>query len=118
SRHILSVDCPAPDPLQQNPPKGERLVINWRLPQHAMGPSLTLKLNLILKDYTQLTKTFPIDKRFGYITYDLLDEEYRQSGGLLTYKAEIETEGAILETYEQVLWTELIDPPYIDYDGI
>ncbi len=115
---LASTFVQSPDPLQNDPPKGERLVINWRIPQPAFGPDVYLELTMIMKNYTQVTKTYPIKTAFGYITFDLLNDEYCKTGGLLTYKAEIKDKAAVMEAYEQVLWTELIDPPQLDYDEI
>ena len=113
---LASTFVQSPDPLQKDPPKGERLVINWRIPEPALGPDVHLELTMIMKDYTQLTKTYPLKNAFGYLTFDLLNDDYRKTGGLLTYKAEIKDKGAVMEAYEQVLWTELIVPPQINYE--
>lgn len=108
-RMLASTYVGSPDPLQKNPPKGQELIMEWRLPRGNMGEKMTLVLEVLYKNYTQETISYPISRRRGVITYSLLGEEYKEKEGLLTYKAEIRDEkGTILQEWKQHLWTELI----------
>ena len=111
---LASTFVKSPDPEQKNPPKGERLIVHWRVPEYAMKDPLTLSVHLIYKDLTQKIERFEIDRRFGYITYELINEEFKKTGGILTYKAEVSSPEKVLESFEQQLWVTLIEPPDID----
>ena len=50
----------------------------------------------------------PIEKRKGYYLFELLDEEYCETGGILTYFAEIRQGDDVIATWKHPLWTSLI----------
>lgn len=106
---LASTYVGSPDPRQQNPPRGQELTMEWRLPVEAMEEPLTLVLSVLYRDYTQGTFCYPVDRRRGTVTYSLLGDEYTKTGGFLTYKAEIMTPNQwVVKQWKQVLWTELI----------
>ncbi|MGE0198704.1 MAG: hypothetical protein AB7N99_09145 [Simkaniaceae bacterium] len=106
---LASTFVGSPDPRQKNPPKGQELIIEWRLPQDALDQKLTLVLSVIYKNHSEETLCYPVDRRRGVITYALLDEAYRKTEGFLTYKAEIKTlDGMIVKEWKQQLWVDLI----------
>lgn len=106
---LASTFVGSPDPRQKNPPKGQELIIEWRLPQGALDQKLTLVLSVIYKNHSEETLCYPVDRRRGVITYALLDEAYRKTEGFLTYKAEIKTlDGMIVKEWKQQLWVDLI----------
>ena len=106
---LASTFVGSPDPRQKNPPKGQELIIEWRLPQDALDQELTLVLSVIYKNHSEETFCYPVDRRRGVITYALLDEAYRKTEGFLTYKAEIKTlDGMIVKEWKQQLWVDLI----------
>ncbi|MDJ0651744.1 MAG: hypothetical protein QNJ27_01870 [Simkaniaceae bacterium] len=99
----------SPDPLQKNPPKGQELIVQWRLPRNFFHKQMTLVLDLLYKNYTRETLSYPISRCRGVVTYSLLGDDYREKEGLLTYKAEIrDKEGDVIQEWKQQLWTELI----------
>ena len=106
---LASTFVGSPDPRQENPPRGQELTIEWRLPPEAMGQTLQLELSVLYRDYSHATFTYPIDRRRGVVIYSLLNEEYFEKEGLLTYKAEIvDVNRKILKEWKQILWTDLI----------
>lgn len=106
---LASTFVGSPDPRQKNPPTGQELTIEWRLPPEAMEEELQLELNILYRDYSSATFTYPVDRRRGVVTYALLNEEYFERDGLLTYKAEIlDSNGKVLKEWKQILWTDLI----------
>lgn len=114
-RETVDRDCLAstfvgsPDPRQKKPPKGQELMIEWRLPESVMDEKFTLVLDVFYKNDSVETFYYPVEKRRGMVTYALLDEKYKEKGGLLTYKAEIRNEKEkIFKQWKQQLWTELI----------
>ena len=106
---LASTFVGSPDPRQKNPPTGQELTIEWRLPPEVMNEKLQLELSILYRDYSRATFTYPVDRRRGVVTYALLNEEYFERDGLLTYKAEIlDSDGKILKEWKQILWTDLI----------
>ena len=106
---LASTYVGSPDPRQKNPPKGQELIIKWRCPKHFPQETMTLVLDILYKDYTQETVSYPLARRRGVFTYALLGEKYHEKGGFLTYKAELrDQEGAVVQQWKQQLWTELI----------
>ena len=99
----------SPDPRQKNPPRGQELIMEWRLPRDFSHEKMTLVLDILYKNYTQETLSYPISRRRGVITYSLLGNDYQEKEGLLTYKAEIrDKQGVVIQEWKQQLWTELI----------
>lgn len=106
---LASTFVGSPDPRQNDPPKGQELIIEWRLAPGALDQKLVLVLKVLYRDYTQETFFYPVDRRRGVVTYYLLNDEHKQRRGFLTYKAEITTlEGAVVHKWQQKLWTDLI----------
>ena len=56
-----------------------------------------------------MTVSFPITSACGTHVYTLLDEEYAQRKGFLTYKAELLAGDEIIETWTHQLWVEIIN---------
>lgn len=107
---LASTYVGSPDPRQKDPPKGQELMMEWRLPEEALQENPILVLDLIYKDYTKGKICHPIDRKRGIFTYALLNPEFREKGGFLTYKAEIRSEqGAVMKQWKGQLWAELIE---------
>ncbi|MDN3508192.1 MAG: hypothetical protein P0S94_04655 [Simkaniaceae bacterium] len=93
----------SPDPRQQNPPSGEKLMITWRLPKEALKDPLTLKIQIIYTDFEEETKLLPIDSRRGLHITPLSKKP------ILSYKAEIVTlSGKEIESWTHQLFFKLI----------
>lgn len=106
---LASTYVRSPDPRQKNPPRGQELIMEWRLPRGFSQEKVTLVLDVLYKNYTQETFFYPISRRRGVITYSLLGNDYKEKEGLLTYKAQIRNEeGFVIQEWKQQLWTELI----------
>lgn len=107
--NLASTFVGSPDPRQKNPPRGQELIMEWRLSRDFAEEGMTLVLDVLYKNYAQESFSYPISRRRGVITYSLLGDEYKEKEGLLTYKAEIrDKEGTVLHEWKQQLWTELI----------
>ena len=106
---LASTFVKSPDPLQENPPTGQELILEWRLPREALQEELVLVLNVIYKNHTTAKICYPIDRRRGVIFHSILGQEYKETKGLLTYKAEImDTNDTVVKQWKQMLWTDLI----------
>jgi hypothetical protein len=106
---LASTFVGSPDPLQKNPPKGQELILEWRLPEEALQEELVLVLSVIYKNHTEEKICYPIDRRRGVITYSVLGSDYKKTDGFLTYKAEIlNKDDSVIKQWKQQLWTDLI----------
>lgn len=108
-RYLASTHVKTPDPRQDNPPIGQKLILDWRIPQEIYEKKPEVVLDLILWDYTTRQVRIPIKRRMDFATYRLFNEEYEKSGGILTYKAEIITQdGEVFREWKHQLWVQLI----------
>lgn len=106
---LASTYVQSPDPLQKNPPKGQKLYLQWKLPKESFDPALVLALDVIFRDYTQQRYTFPISAKRGTKEIEFVGKDWSEKGGLLTYKAELLTpKGEVVKEWKQALWIELI----------
>jgi hypothetical protein len=98
-----------PDPLQNNPPIGQSLLIFWKLGNEFCKYS-DIRVNFIIRfrDKTQIEKSFQVTKPRGYYTYSLFSDDYFKSGGIVTYRAELIADGVVIDEWRQHLWKELI----------
>jgi hypothetical protein len=107
---LASTYVGSPDPMQKAPPFGQRLVLQWNLPDNLLEEPPIVTLSMIFRNYTQKNIEFPITARRGQYIFNLLDEEYGYTGGFLTYKAELrDGEGTLLKSWKQRLWFDLIE---------
>ncbi len=107
--YLASSYVGSPDPRQEHPPLGEMLVIDWLLPQDLLEEHPSVMLHVIYWNNTEKSYNWPIKRRKGYLTLAVLDEEYEQTGGFLTYRAEIITQnGQVFRDWKHQLWVNLI----------
>ncbi len=108
-RYLASTHVKTPDPREERPPIGQMMIIDWRVPKELLRKKPHIQLTMIFWNYTEKTICFPIDQRMGWVTYKLLDDEYDQTKGILTYKAEIVGEnGSLFREWKHQLWVNLI----------
>lgn len=108
-RYLASTNVGTPDPRQDHPPIGQKLILDWRIPKEIYKKKPEIVLDLILWDYTARQIRIPIKRRMDFATYRLFNEDYEKTGGILTYRAEIVTEdGEIFREWRHQLWINLI----------
>ncbi|WP_194848456.1 hypothetical protein [Candidatus Neptunochlamydia vexilliferae] len=106
---LASTFVGSPDPLQADPPRGQELLLEWRLPRRGFSSDLTLVLDILYKDHSQETVCYPVTRKRGVVTFSLLGEKFQETKGFLTYKATIQTpDGEVLKEWKQQLWADLI----------
>ncbi|MBS0620767.1 MAG: hypothetical protein JSS61_04840 [Verrucomicrobia bacterium] len=108
-RHLASTHVGTPDPRQENPPIGQSLIISWLIPSDFLKKKPEVVLDLILWDYTTRTIRYPVKRRLDYVTYKLLNKDYHDTQGIMTYKARLVAEdGEVLDEWKHQLWVNLI----------
>ena len=106
--NLASYYVGTPDPLLNDPIIGQRLLIQWCFPRKFDRCDLQLHLKLRLRNHEEKELIRPITENRGYYLYDLVNQAYCESGGILTYKVEIRKGPCILETWKHPLWVDLI----------
>ncbi len=106
---LASFVIKTPDPLLDNPPIGQRVIIGWSLPHHFMQiQDLHLKITVHHRNREEIYLEYPVKQRKDYYIYSLLNEEYVAAKGILTYKVDLYGDGIALEEWRHQMWSELI----------
>lgn len=107
--NLASYYVGTPDPHLDHPAIGERLLVQWCLSKCTFeGQELTLRLKIRFHNHKEDEITIPIEKKSGYYLYDLTNEEFCETGGILTYLAEIRNGNCVVESWKHPLWAPLI----------
>lgn len=110
ARYLASTHVGTPDPRQADPPQGQRIVIDWYVPDEIFAQRPHIELQLLFWDNTTDVICYPMHRASGTKVYYLLDEDFQEKKGILTYKAEIITEdGALFHEWKHQLWVNLIN---------
>lgn len=113
--YLASTHINSPDPCQECPPEGEMLCVEWVVPRELLSKGPTLEIDVIYKNYQTAHFSYPIKERRGYATYYLLNKNFCEKRGFLTYKAELVTEeGEVYRKWVHQLWVNLITLEEID----
>lgn len=108
-RNLPSYRVGTPDPRINHPNIGERLIVQWSLPKQWLGcENLHLKLTVRYRTNEEAVVEIPITRKSGTYLYDLINECYYETGGMLTYKIELIGSGSVLTCWKHQLWAELI----------
>jgi hypothetical protein len=108
--YLASTHVATPDKRQKNPPYGEMIIMNWRVPKEILEKNPELQLHVLYGDYTQKTFAYPVKKRMGYFTYKDLNEVFTNHKGIITYCADLKlNDGSIYKSWKHQLWVKLID---------
>lgn len=106
---LASYHIGTPDPSLDNPDVGERLLIQWSLSSAQFkGEDLRLYLKVRFTNHQEEEITIPVEKKKGYYIYNLLNQDYCDTGGILTYLAEIRSGECIVAVWKHPLWANLI----------
>jgi hypothetical protein len=107
--YLASSQANTPDPRKQNPPLGQMLIIDWRVSKSILKLEPHIALDLIFWDYSKKTICFPMKRQMDYVTYELLNDNYEKTEGILTYRAKIITKnGEAVKESKHQLWVDLI----------
>lgn len=108
--YLASTHVGSPDPRQKCPPHGQFIIVEWWVPPPLLKYQPRVVVHLLFRNYTEKIVEFPITRRVSYEIYPVLGCEFDETGGLLTYKAEIVIcEGEIYREWKHQMWVQLID---------
>lgn len=107
--YLASTKVQTPDPRQNHPPQGQKLIVAWDFPKSLFSLDLTLVTTVRFWDHTQKEIRTPLERKRDCLSF------YFPNGGdgekkILTYRVQIfSAKGDVIETWEHHFWTELID---------
>lgn len=107
---LASTVVHTPDYRQCECKYGQQLIVTWCFYRSDFDGLQPLSVSLKVRFYNQEedTVSFNLVKRQGCYTYYLLNDDFIDTGGILTYKAELLSAGQVIETWQHQLWTDLI----------
>lgn len=107
--NLASYHVGTPDPLLNCPPVGQRMYVKWKIPE-PLFCSENLYIKVVIRFRNREEETVIIDKldRKGSYIYYLLQENYFQKEGILTYKVMLMSGDTILDQWLHQLWVDRI----------
>ena len=106
---LASTYVGSPDPLQQTPPFGQRLILSWDFPLSLYRESLTLFLTVRFWDNTEEKMVMPLRRKRGIETFFFDNKDDLQSRKILTYFVEAKNkQDKTVAVWQHQLWCELI----------
>lgn len=107
--NLASYRVGTPDPTLNNPPIGQRLIISWSVPCEYMEfADLHLLVTMRFRNREQLVQKVELLKASGIYVYAMINDDYFEKGGILTYKVELFGDEQLLDVWLHQLWVELI----------
>lgn len=106
--YLASVQVETPDPMQDCF-YGQQIILRWNLSKKSF-PSSSLHLNLEVRYGTRAIETFEkeVCGKKGYAIFRLLNQDYWQSEGVISYRAVLFDEENLIAECRHPLWSELI----------
>lgn len=108
-KNLASYHVGTPDPRLDNPPIGQRLIVTWSIPRMYLyyeDPHLVVTIRF--RNREEIEETIYIHRMHGTYVYDLLNEDYIEKRGMLSYKVDIIAQGCLLDQWRHQIWADLI----------
>jgi hypothetical protein len=98
-----------PDPRKENPNIGQCIFISWYIPASYLNfEDLHIEAFIRFRNGEMEHFDIPISKTKGFYEYCLLNEDYIQKKGFLSYKVNLMSGSNILEEWIHQMWVESI----------
>lgn len=108
-RDLASYFVNTPDPRQNCPSVGQRLIVSWSLPKYFLCyENLRLEITIRFKNHEEVLEVIHLSKNRGTYVFTLLNEDYFSKEGILTYKVDLLGKDLVLEEWRHQIWTDLI----------
>lgn len=108
-RSLASYHVDTPDPLKICPSIGQRLIVTWSLPKcYQKIPHLYLDVQIKFRNLTERREFVPITRLNDTYVYEILNEDYRDTQGFLTYLVILMQDQHVLQQWRHSMWTDLI----------
>lgn len=108
-KDLASYHVGTPDPRLYNPPFGEQLMINWKVPTPYLADSdLHLLLRVRYGNHEETIVKVPIKKKAGLYIFPLEGDAYCEKRGIQSYRIELRGEQVLYDAATHLLWKEWI----------
>ena len=104
-KDLASTPMGTPDPNKLLPIFGQRLYIKWNTEKKA---PLELYVRVMLKKGKLLEEKIPLKESSGSYIFPIVDKNYTEEGGLLSYKIELLKNGKVISTSRHKFWVDPI----------
>jgi hypothetical protein len=107
---LASVYAGTPDSLKENPYVGQRLIANWSLSRaQASKSNLRLQIDIRYGSKEQESFVLPIEGSEGSYVYKILNDDYFNKKGFLTYRGIIlASDGEVVAEWKHQIWTDVL----------
>jgi len=105
--NLASYRVRTPDPSLNCPTLGQHIYVYWNLKQIYPLP-LELKLYIRFGNRTEIVESIYLTSYCGNYVYSLINDDYFEKNGILTYKAELLDNGSIIQQWLHQLWVDRI----------
>ena len=110
AKYLASTNVGSPDPRRCDPPKGEMVVAEWKIPKELLADDPKLVIHFIFNNFTQRSISFPITSSLGFKDYKITRDDFKKTKGILAYKGEILTKDReVFREWTHQLWVNLIE---------
>ncbi|MBA3816636.1 MAG: hypothetical protein H0X29_09000 [Parachlamydiaceae bacterium] len=107
--NLASYHVDTPDPFLNRPVIGQRLIITWSLKKrYLLYQDLHLKIDIRFRNRKEVSYTHSLFHAKGTYVYALINQDYIDNKGILTYKVELIGDGQILDEWRHQIWSKLI----------
>ncbi|MDF2550265.1 MAG: hypothetical protein K0S07_1332 [Chlamydiales bacterium] len=111
-KYLASTIVNTPDWRKDQPDIGQCLIVRWSLPDRLLkGGPIELRLQVIFRSLATEEKTIAVNAPRGYFYYPIVNDDYQERGGLLTYHAELTQNEERIADWRHQMWFELIRFP-------
>ncbi len=108
--YLASSYVKTPDPRDNNPQIGQKIIISWDFPLSDYKKDLTIILYVRLWDQTQKELTYKIERKRGYTDFFFENKNREQNKKILTYRLDVvDKNNEIIRTWKHQLWTKQIN---------
>lgn len=106
--NLASYYVETPDPRLSYPRVGQELKIRWNIPDNVYTKGLKLSILLNMQDYSERHYSFTLNCPSGTKTLSIANDDFFATGGVLSFKAQIEKYGIPLYCKVHQLHVRLI----------
>lgn len=109
-KDLASYFVGTPDPRKENPPIGQKIIVNWDFPKTLFLEEMGyLLVTVHFWNQEERKVQAPIDRRRGYASFFFPNTSKDPTKKILTYRVDVfKKDGTLFETWKHQFWTQLI----------
>jgi hypothetical protein len=107
---LASMYVHTPDPRQCCPTLGQRLTICWALESELEDryQQFIISARIVFRNHEETKLSIPLDNRYGTYLFSIVDDDFFEKKGILTYKVELLGDGEVIDIWQHQMWAEII----------